>query len=257
MSSALNKIFIYILPFYEVKKAEQTIEIKVADIIANGQRIIEYEKLPNVDKGLLEKIYNNTFDVKKTIEDNLKIIENNKMLFKDVLSKDFLLEDRLKNLQYTKLISEENGKENYNDNDNIDLNFKFNITTKSKNGQTVTSDPQDFKVTVNDSTPLANNQDLIVYEDNSLQFVLSDEAFKDQKIKIDNNDGNGFKEYSTNDTVKIYEGSKEVGTIKILEGGKLEFKPVEDYSKYDTSDKNKLPNFKYQVSDREWKENLL
>ena len=85
--------------------------------------------------------------------------------------------------------------------------------------------------------------------DNSLQFVLSDEAFKDQKIKIDNNDGNGFKEYSTNDTVKIYEGSKEVGTIKILEGGKLEFKPVEDYSKYDASDKNKLPNFKYQVSD--------
>lgn len=72
MSSALNKIFIYILPFYEVKKAEQTIEIKVADIIANGQRIIEYEKLPNVDKGLLEKIYNNTFDVKKTIEDKAK-----------------------------------------------------------------------------------------------------------------------------------------------------------------------------------------
>ncbi|MCT7649887.1 hypothetical protein N5U19_03210, partial [Aliarcobacter butzleri] len=128
--------------------------------------------------------------------------------------------------------------------DNITFEFGFTISDHGS-----TSEVQTFKVTVNDSVPLADDHELIVYEDNSLQFVLSDGAFKDGKIKIDNNDGNGFKEYSTNATVKIYEGSKEVGTIKILEGGKLEFKPVEDYSKYDASDKNKLPNFKYQVSD--------
>lgn len=55
----------------------------------------------------------NLIEEKKPIEENLKTIKNNKMLFNDILSKDFVLKDRLNNLQYTKLISEELGKENF------------------------------------------------------------------------------------------------------------------------------------------------
>ncbi|MCG3714567.1 hypothetical protein L5F64_03165, partial [Aliarcobacter butzleri] len=181
---------------------------------------------------------------------NGSVNPNNKV-FEIVLNKSTGKYDytQYKNIDHPKIgeVSSEEGLKNNNTLDDIVLNFQFKITTKDSDGKVIgESGNQSFNVTVNDSSPIAGEQILTVNEDNSLQFVLSDEAFKDGKIKIDNNDGNGFKEYSTNDTVKIYEGSKEVGTIKILEGGKLEFKPAEDYSKY-TNDN--LPNFKYQVSD--------
>ncbi|MCT7406708.1 hypothetical protein N5U13_10930, partial [Aliarcobacter cryaerophilus] len=82
-------------------------------------------------------------------------------------------------------VSTEEGLKQNNTLDDIVLNFQFNITTTSKNGQTVTSlnhPNQEFNVTVNDSSPLANEQDLIVYEDNSLQFIISDGGFKGNTI---------------------------------------------------------------------------
>ncbi|WP_141049666.1 DUF5801 repeats-in-toxin domain-containing protein [Aliarcobacter cryaerophilus] len=158
-----------------------------------------------------------------------------------------------KNIDHPKSgnVNEANGKENYNDNDNIDLNFKFNITTTSKNGQTVTSDPQDFKVTVNDSTPIAGEQNLVVYEDNSLQFIISDGGFKGNTIEISNDGGNTYKPLTTSskngeNSIDILENGQKIGTLTNKGDGKLEFKPAEDYSKY-TNDN--LPNFKYQVSD--------
>ena len=96
-------------------------------------------------------------------------INTNNKVFEIVLNKSTGKYDytQYKNIDHPKAgeVSTEDGLKQNNTLDDIVLNFQFNITTTSKNGQTVTSDPQDFKVTVNDSTPLANNQDLIVYED--------------------------------------------------------------------------------------------
>ena len=149
------------------------------------------------------------------------------------------------NIDHPKAGNANDDYENVNTNDNIDLNFQFNITTTSKNGQTVTSPTQDFKVTVNDSTPDAKDRVETVNEDGTLTIVLSDESFKDGKIKI-NNGKDGYQTIAKDGTVKIYEGEKEVGTLTNKGNGTLTFKPVADYSKY--TDDN-LPNFKYQVSD--------
>jgi hypothetical protein len=49
-----------------------------------------------------------------------------------------------KNIDHPKFGNANTDYENVNTNDNIDLNFKFNITTTSKNGQTVTSGSNEF-----------------------------------------------------------------------------------------------------------------
>ncbi|MCT7493453.1 hypothetical protein [Aliarcobacter cryaerophilus] len=146
--------------------------------------------------------------------------------------------------------------ENVNTNDNIDLNFKFNITTKPKNGEpSKTSDTQGFTVTVNDSTPDAGTRTETVNEDGTLTIVLSDEGFqKDPKdpstkgqIEIDNGK-DGYQTIAKNGTVNIYDGDKIIGTLTNKGNGTLSFKPNTDYSKYE-ADNGYLPNFKYKVSD--------
>ncbi|QNM88199.1 hypothetical protein [Aliarcobacter cryaerophilus] len=182
-------------------------------------------------------------------------VKPNNKVFEIVLNKSTGKYDytQYKNIDHPKSgnVNEANGKENYNDNDNIDLNFKFNITTTSKNGQTVTSPSQEFKVTVNDSTPIAGEQNLVVYEDNSLQFIISDGGFKGNTIKISNDGGNTYKTLTTSskngaNSIDILENGQKIGTLKNLGSGKLQFIPEPDYSKY--SDDN-LPNFKYEVYD--------
>lgn len=138
--------------------------------------------------------------------------------------------------------------ENVNTNDNIDLNFKFNITTTPKNGEPTTTSPtQEFKVTVNDSTPDAETRTETVNEDGTLTIVLSDESFKDGKIEIDNGK-DGYQTLVKNGTVNIYDGDEIIGTLTNNANGTLTFKPNADYSKYE-ADKDYLPNFKYKVSD--------
>lgn len=146
------------------------------------------------------------------------------------------------------------GDKNIND-DDITFEFGFKITDQGS-----TSDVQKFKVTVNDSTPLAGDNTLIIYEDNdgktkgAYTFVLSDEGFqKDPKdpstkgqIEIDNNDGKGYQTVAKDGIVSIYDGNEVVGTLKNNGNGTLTFEPVADYSKY--TDDN-LPNFKYKVYD--------
>ncbi|WNL33102.1 hypothetical protein [Aliarcobacter cryaerophilus] len=148
-------------------------------------------------------------------------------------------------------VSTEEGLKQNNTLDDIVLNFQFNITTTSKNGQTVTSPSQEFKVTVNDSTPIVGDQNLVVYEDNSLQFIISDEGFKGNTIEISNDGGNTYKTLTTSSKnganfIDILENGQKIGTLKNLGSGKLQFIPEPDYSKY--SDDN-LPNFKYKVYD--------
>ncbi|WP_323668487.1 hypothetical protein, partial [Aliarcobacter butzleri] len=229
------------IPDIEVFKGNVDSKDGLNQLTSDG-KIIQYKFADNNNKsiiiGYVKKDGGGTEDVFKiTLNKNSSLVSG---LNPDKVTQDSYTYTQYKNIDHPVA---GDATDPIND-DNITFEFGFTISDHGS-----TSEVQTFKVTVNDSVPLADDHELIVYEDNSLQFVLSDGAFKDGKIKIDNNDGNGFKEYSTNATVKIYEGSKEVGTIKILEGGKLEFKPVEDYSKYDASDKNKLPNFKYQVSD--------
>ncbi|MCT7433670.1 hypothetical protein N5T66_10260 [Aliarcobacter cryaerophilus] len=184
-------------------------------------------------------------------------VKPNNKVFEIVLNKSTGKYDytQYKNIDHPKSgnVNEANGKENYNDNDNIDLNFKFNITTTSKNGQTVTSRPsQEFKVTVNDSTPIAGEKTLTIYEDNNgknkgaYTFVLSDEGFNGDTIEISNDEGANYTSLSKNSSIEIKENGQIIGTLTNKGDGKLEFKPVEDYSKY-TNDN--LPNFKYKVSD--------
>ncbi|MCT7909623.1 hypothetical protein N5915_08640, partial [Arcobacter lacus] len=136
---------------------------------------------------------------------------------------------------------------NVNTNDNIDLNFKFNITTISKNGQIVTSPTQGFTVTVNDSTPDAGTRTETVDEDGTLSIVLSDESFKNESIEIDNGK-DGYQTIAKNGTVNIYDGDEIIGTLTNNGNGTLTFEPNTDYSKYE-ADNGYLPNFKYKVSD--------
>lgn len=148
-------------------------------------------------------------------------------------------------------VSTEEGLKQNNTLDDIVLNFQFNITTTSKNGQTVTSLSQEFKVTVNDSSPIAGEQNLVVYEDNSLQFIISDGGLKGNTIEISNDGGNTYKTLTTSSTngansIDILENGQKIGTLKNLGSGKLQFIPEPDYSKY-TNDN--LPNFKYKVYD--------
>ncbi|MCT7528383.1 hypothetical protein N5T79_04440 [Aliarcobacter cryaerophilus] len=134
--------------------------------------------------------------------------------------------------------------------DDITFEFGFKISDQGS-----TSSVQTFKVTVNDSTPIAGEKTLTIYEDNNGQgaytFVLSDEGFKGNTIKISNDGGNTYKDLTTSskngaNSIDILENGQKIGTLKNLGSGKLQFIPEPDYSKY--SDDN-LPNFKYQVSD--------
>ncbi|MCR8710129.1 hypothetical protein [Aliarcobacter butzleri] len=152
------------------------------------------------------------------------------------------------NIDHPKAGNTNTDYENVNTNDNIDLNFKFNITTTPKNGEPTTTSPtQEFKVTVNDSTPDAETRTETVNEDGTLTIVLSDESFKDGKIEIDNGK-DGYQTVAKNGTVNIYDGDEIIGTLTNNANGTLTFKPNADYSKYE-ADNGYLPNFKYKVSD--------
>lgn len=152
------------------------------------------------------------------------------------------------NIDHQKAGNTNTDYENVNTNDNIDLNFKFNITTTPKNGEPTTTSPtQEFKVTVNDSTPDAETRTETVNEDGTLTIVLSDESFKDGKIEIDNGK-DGYQTVAKDGTVNIYDGDEVIGVLKNNANGTLTFKPNLDYSKYE-ADNGYLPNFKYKVSD--------
>ncbi|MEV9476131.1 hypothetical protein [Aliarcobacter butzleri] len=152
------------------------------------------------------------------------------------------------NIDHPKAGNTNTDYENVNTNDNIDLNFKFNITTTPKNGEPTTTSPtQEFKVTVNDSTPDAKDRIETVNEDGTLTMVLSDESFKDGKIEIDNGK-DGYQTIAKNGTVNIYDGNEVIGVLKNNANGTLTFTPNKDYSKYE-ADNGYLPNFKYKVSD--------
>lgn len=152
------------------------------------------------------------------------------------------------NIDHPKAGNTNTDYENVNTNDNIDLNFKFNITTTPKNGEPTTTSPtQEFKVTVNDSTPDAETRTETVNEDGTLTIVLSDESFKDGKIEIDNGK-DGYQTLVKNGTVNIYDGNEVIGVLKNNANGTLTFTPNKDYSKYE-ADNGYLPNFKYKVSD--------
>ena len=132
--------------------------------------------------------------------------------------------------------------------DNITFEFGFKITDQDS-----TSKVQKFKVTVNDSTPIAGENTLTIYEDNNgknkgaYTFVLSDESFKNGSIEIDNGK-DGYQTIAKNGTVNIYDGDEIIGTLTNKGNGTLTFKPNADYSKYE-ADNGYLPNFKYKVSD--------
>ncbi|MCT7473524.1 hypothetical protein [Aliarcobacter cryaerophilus] len=132
--------------------------------------------------------------------------------------------------------------------DNITFEFGFKITDQDS-----TSSVQTFKVTVNDSTPIAGEKTLTIYEDNNGQtngaytFVLSDESFKNGSIEIDNGK-DGYQTVAKDGTVNIYDGDEVIGVLKNNANGTLTFKPNLDYSKYE-ADNGYLPNFKYKVSD--------
>ncbi|WP_258315487.1 hypothetical protein [Aliarcobacter cryaerophilus] len=152
------------------------------------------------------------------------------------------------NIDHPKAGNTNTDYENVNTNDNIDLNFKFNITTTPKNGEPTTTSPtQEFKVTVNDSTPDAETRTETVNEDGTLTIVLSDESFKNGSIEIDNGK-DGYQTIAKNGTVNIYDGDEIIGTLTNKGNGTLTFKPNADYSKYE-ADNGYLPNFKYKVSD--------
>lgn len=152
------------------------------------------------------------------------------------------------NIDHPKAGNTNTDYENVNTNDNIDLNFKFNITTTPKNGEPTTTSPtQEFKVTVNDSTPDAETRTETVNEDGTLTIVLSDESFKDGKIEIDNGK-DGYQTLVKNGTANIYDGNEVIGVLKNNANGTLTFTPNKDYSKYE-ADNGYLPNFKYKVSD--------
>ncbi|MFX4178509.1 beta strand repeat-containing protein, partial [Aliarcobacter butzleri] len=152
------------------------------------------------------------------------------------------------NIDHPKAGNTNTDYENVNTNDNIDLNFKFNITTTPKNGEPTTTSPtQEFKVTVNDSTPDAETRTETVNEDGTLSIVLSDESFKDGKIEIDNGK-DGYQTLVKNGIANIYDGNEVIGVLKNNANGTLTFTPNKDYSKYE-ADNGYLPNFKYKVSD--------
>ncbi|RBQ27090.1 hypothetical protein, partial [Arcobacter sp. CECT 9188] len=154
-------------------------------------------------------------------------------------------------------VSTTEGKTEFNDKDNIDLNFQFNITTTSKNGQIVTSPDQGFKVTVNDSSPDSGERTETVDEDGILTIVLSDEGFqKDPKdpstkgqIEISNDGGVTYQTLLKGDSIDILENGHKIGTLTNNGNGTLKFEPVKDYSKYEANDDKSLPNFTYKVSD--------
>ena len=151
-------------------------------------------------------------------------------------------------------VTTEAGYEQYNTLDDIDLNFQFNISVDSKNGQgPVTSGPHDFTVTVNDSSPDTKDRTETMNEDGTLTIVLSDEPFKDGKIKINNGhdkqDGDDYITVAKDGTVDIYDGTEVIGTLKNNGNGTLTFEPNKKYSKYEAEDDGTLPNFKYQVTD--------
>ncbi|WP_026802848.1 hypothetical protein [Aliarcobacter lanthieri] len=207
------------------------------------------------------ELKSNGVDVKYEVNGNTIIGKaGNTKVFEIILSKDGKYTyKQYENIDHPKSgnVSTPEGKTEFNDNDNIDLNFQFNITTTSKNGQIVTSPDQGFKVTVNDSSPDSGERTETVNEDGILTIVLSDEGFqKDPKdpstkgqIEISNDGGVTYQTLSKGDSIDILENGQKIGTLTNNGNGTLKFEPVKDYSKYEANDDKSLPNFTYKVSD--------
>ncbi|QKF58165.1 hypothetical protein [Aliarcobacter lanthieri] len=207
------------------------------------------------------ELKSNGVDIKYEVNGNTIIGKaGNTKVFEIILSKDGKYTyKQYENIDHPKSgnVSTPEGKTEFNDKDNIDLNFQFNITTTSKNGQIVTSPDQGFKVTVNDSSPDSGERTEIVNEDGILTIVLSDEGFqKDPKdpstkgqIEISNDGGVTYQTLSKDDSIDILENGQKIGTLTNNGNGTLKFEPVKDYSKYESNDDKSLPNFTYKVSD--------
>ncbi|WP_151951562.1 Calx-beta domain-containing protein [Aliarcobacter butzleri] len=126
--------------------------------------------------------------------------------------------------------------------DNITLEFGFKITD-----QGATSDVVKFKVTVNDSLPVAGTQEFTVDEDSTTKLIISPENFKDGKISIRVNGEVNYTELNKDDTKNITDpndSTKVIGVITNNGDGTVTFKPADDYSNY--ADK---AWFEYSVSD--------
>ncbi|WP_418179504.1 hypothetical protein ACNSOO_02040 [Aliarcobacter lanthieri] len=211
--------------------------------------------------GVPYELKSNGVDVKYEVNGNTIIGKaGNTKVFEIILSKDGKYTyKQYENIDHPKSgnVSTPEGKTEFNDKDNIDLNFQFNITTTSKNGQIVTSPDQGFKVTVNDSSPDSGERTETVNEDGILTIVLSDEGFqKDPKdpstkgqIEISNDGGVTYQTLSKDDSIDILENGQKIGTLTNNGNGTLKFEPVKDYSKYEPNDDKSLPNFTYKVSD--------
>ncbi|MGJ0314897.1 hypothetical protein [Aliarcobacter cryaerophilus] len=191
-------------------------------------------------------------------EDVFKITLNKDSALVSGSNPDKITKDSYTYTQYKNIDHPIGGSDKTTNDDDITFEFGFQISD-----QLSTSDVHKFKVTVNDSTPLAGDNTLIIYEDNdgktkgAYTFVLSDEGFqKDPKdpstkgqIEIDNNDGKGYQTVAKDGIVSIYDGNEVVGTLKNNGNGTLTFKPNEHYSKYEANGDGTLPNFKYIVKD--------
>ncbi|MDK2065315.1 hypothetical protein PT447_10275, partial [Aliarcobacter butzleri] len=208
--------------------------------LKSGGQIINYQIIGNKIIGYIGNV----------LGDNDFVSQNNKV-FEITLNKNNAggSDDNYTYTQYKNIDHPVAGDAtNSINDDNITFEFGFKITDQDS-----TSKVQKFKVTVNDSTPIAGENTLTIYEDNNgknkgaYTFVLSDESFKNGEIEIDNGK-DGYQTVAKNRTVDIYDGDEIIGTLTNKGDGTLTFKPNPDYSKYE-ADNDYLPNFKYKVSD--------
>jgi hypothetical protein len=124
--------------------------------------------------------------------------------------------------------------------DDVVLTFGYKITDGS-----AVSNVQTFTVTVNDSLPFSDPQNISVNEDGSRLIVISDESFKDGEITI-NNGVDGDIIVASGASISIYDVGLDdiVGTLTNQGNGTLTFVPVEDYS-------GNTAGFTYTVSDND------
>jgi hypothetical protein len=110
--------------------------------------------------------------------------------------------------------------------DDIVLTFGYKIADQGQ-----TSSVQNFTVTVNDSLPEANNQDINVNEDAPHVIVISNESFLNGEITL-NNGVDASTSVANGGSIDIYDTDKNdiVGTLTNNGDGTLTFTPHDDYS---------------------------
>lgn len=131
-----------------------------------------------------------------------------------------------------------------NSDDNVVLTFEYKIEDQGE-----TSASQSFTVTVNDSMPSSDSQNVTLNEDNSKLIVISDESFLNGEISISNDGGSNYETLNTttNKTIDIFDNLTDkvkVGTLTNNGDGTLTFTPEPNYS-------GSTAGFSYGVSDND------